>query len=501
MEKTEAIIEQATRIYFSDIFSVSPDLIEQYGAFNISPRHDLPLFVDPFLLFGSKKPEYQDLHRKILDYLVFLKEKSRTGIELIAQIKSWYLFQEVKQNCFGYSVFGTNGHGLGMKFGKAFSSSMHIVFEDLGNETITETSHLEKAALFRTGVGRDNISDFTTNLIKEFLLDYTQRFALEHIAGEFLETRSVNKVYFDYDLERWMPKVYTLPIFNDEFVLLTPKDILTIDDTWINRHDFNEDFRSICNSIPDDQLRNEINNYFESILPKRDQRKRTTKKDIAVAIQATIDKYPELINWFIKRKEDNKSRARSIADSRVKEVDNRFVIQLSELLSLLLKKSDYFAINPYDSYEEALKRVMYFKDVVENKDGYKLFYHDNKPITKESDLQIYFRFVWYGTCFDVNREPNNGRGPVDYKVSMGAKDSTLVEFKMAKSTKLKSGLETQIGIYETANNTKKSIAVIFYFDDKQLERAEGILKELKLESKENVVLIDAVPKLSASNVK
>ena len=64
------------KIYFSDFFNVNPDKLEDYGAFNISLINDLPLFIDPFLLFGSKKEEYQKLHKSILTYLSFLKLKS-----------------------------------------------------------------------------------------------------------------------------------------------------------------------------------------------------------------------------------------------------------------------------------------------------------------------------------------------------------------------------------------------------------------------------------------
>lgn len=49
-------------IYFSDIFKVDPETLEGHGAFDISLLTDLPLFLDPFLLFNSKKPEYQALH-------------------------------------------------------------------------------------------------------------------------------------------------------------------------------------------------------------------------------------------------------------------------------------------------------------------------------------------------------------------------------------------------------------------------------------------------------
>lgn len=61
------------KIYFSDFFNISPDDLDSFGAFNISLIYDLPLFIDPFLLFVSKRPQYQILHNEILDYLTFLQ--------------------------------------------------------------------------------------------------------------------------------------------------------------------------------------------------------------------------------------------------------------------------------------------------------------------------------------------------------------------------------------------------------------------------------------------
>ena len=126
------------------------------------------------------------------------------------------------------------------------------------------------------------------------------------------------------------------------------------------------------------------------------------------------------------------------------------------------------------------------------------FYVDNKPVKRESDLQILFRFVWYATLLDVNREVNNGRGPVDYKVSRGSKDATLVEFKLASNTSLKRNLEKQLEIYQKANNTQFGIKVIMYFNDEELNRVNKVLKELNMAEDPNVVLIDARKKKSAS---
>jgi len=62
--------------FFADHFGIDPESVEDHGAFNISLVTDLPLFIDPFLLFNSAKPEYQELHHQIIRYLVFLRDKS-----------------------------------------------------------------------------------------------------------------------------------------------------------------------------------------------------------------------------------------------------------------------------------------------------------------------------------------------------------------------------------------------------------------------------------------
>lgn len=489
------------KIYFSDFFNVDPQLLEDYGAFNVSLINDLPLFIDPFLLFGSKKPEYKKLHDDILRYLTFLKRKSEEGINNFAQIKSWYLFPEVKQNWFGYSKVGNSGSGLGSNFGRSFSSSIPFVFDDLGKERVTQSSHLEKAGLFEIGVGRDNISDFTTNLIKEFLLDYTETFGRENLDNTLIERVKVDKVYFDYELERWMPKEYELPFIFGDYVILTPKEILTKDDTWISSNDLRGNFNRICNSIPNDQLRHEIQNYFIKNLPKKEPNKRNTQEEISRAVQETIRKFPDIIKFYIKDKEENKEGAKNISKERVKEIEFIFIQQMSKFVELLFKKTEFYRIRPDSSYDESLKRVFFLKDVIENNDGYKLFYVGGRPIKREEDLQIIYRLTWFASEFDVNRETNNGRGPVDYAISKGAKNKTLIEFKLASNSKLRQNLAKQVEVYEKANKTKDSLKVILYFDDSELNKVTKILKELNIENSPNVILIDAGRKPSASNVK
>jgi len=99
-------------IYFSDFFEVSPDVVEEYGALDISLISDLPLFVDPFLLFNSDNPIYQQLHEDIIRYLRFLRDKSAAGQIEPGLLGAWYRFSEVKENWLGYSEVGNKGSGL-----------------------------------------------------------------------------------------------------------------------------------------------------------------------------------------------------------------------------------------------------------------------------------------------------------------------------------------------------------------------------------------------------
>lgn len=123
-----------------------------------------------------------------------------------------------------------------------------------------------------------------------------------------------------------------------------------------------------------------------------------------------------------------------------------------------------------------------------------------KPVKKESDLQIMFKFVWFDSIFDLNREVNNGRGPVDYKISNGARDKTLVEFKLASNSKLRQNLEHQVEVYGKANDTKKTLKAIMCFNDSEISKTQKLLRDLNMSEDSGVYIIDASPKLSASNV-
>ena len=483
-------------IYFSDFFQVDKAILDAYGAFNVSLVNDLPLFIDPFLLFDSNNEIYQGLHEEIIEYLKFLRDISATGALTKAHIDQWFRFAEVKQNWLGFSRSGNSGSGLGEKFANALHKNLHHVFRDFGAEKITKSSHIEKLCLLTEGVGRDHLSDFVTNLIKRFLLDYTQTFAKTHLQPEFVRTVGINRVTFNHATKRWASGRFELPFINGDYVILTPKDMLTRDEAWINRGDLLDGIEEVYHSIPNQQLRNQIDTYFMSRLAED-----ATDQDRKLLAAQTVEQFPIILDHFIRAKEEAADEAHRTSKRKVADTQAQFVDEVSRLVHEHLEGTVFYTAG--NSFTESMARVNFLKDVIEHKDGWRIFYINGKPITQEAHLQLLYRLTWFASRMDVNREVNNGRGPVDYKISEGSLDMTLVEFKLARNTKLKANLQNQVPIYEKANDTSSSITVILYFTDSEWTRVKKIMKDLKIDNIKNVILIDGRSdnKPSASTVK
>lgn len=477
--------------FFSDAFGLEKSIVDDYGAFDVSIINDLPLFIDPFLLFHSEKQEYQDLHESIIEYLVFLRDRAADSHVSDGMLRNWYCFPEVKQNWFGFSMVGNGGSGLGMDFARSLHENLNIIFANFGEESITESSHLEKVCLVSSGVGRDNISDFVTNLIQDFLCTYTEAFAKAHLQDDQTRKVWIDRAIFNFKTQSWQRKYYDLPWFEGDFIILTPKDMLTRDDTWINTNDLIHKFQDIPAAIPDGSLRASVSNYFERELKARKQRGRhPSKAERGDAAAATIRQFPELIDYYIKLKEDTGDDATDLSFEKVFATELFFSKRLREILQPVLAETDFYKLKP-GTYEEAHARLAYLKHVIEDMGGWRIFYDDNgNSVEREKDIQILYRLVWFGTPSDAGAEANDGRGPVDFKISRG-REKTLIEMKLAKNTKLEMNLKKQTDIYQASSDAQRAIKAIVYFSYSQLTRVQRILKRLELTGNKDIVLIDA----------
>lgn len=476
------------KIYFSDFFNIDPHILDKYGAVNISLVSDLPLFIDPFLLFGSSKKEYQHLHSEIIKYLIFLANKSSQDLGKDIY-ESLFHFKEIKQNWLGFSKNSNNGRALGWRFAQALHRNFNDKYSILRNSPIDTQVHIEKLCLLDKGVGKDNISDFTTNLIKSFLLKYTEKFTLKYLNRSQTRFLSVARSKFNYKFEKWMAEDYTLPYINHDYVILTPKDILMKDDTWINRNDLLNSFEDICASVTNDSLRFEFNNYFQKILNELARGKeKPSSDDKRKAKDMVLSQFPEIIDYYIKSKELHKVEAynNSVHDVTVTDVMLRQDVSKAREQLTSLK----FYSKPV-SEQELLEKIDILKNFIEHQGGYKLFYPNGNLCTNEIFVHKLFQFLTLTSNSDVNFEVNNGNGAVDTVFSLGRRDKTLLEIKLGGSSSLPRNLENQLEAYKKSNGTDKGYFLIICFNQKQIEKVYNITKNFPEETKKYFISIDA----------
>ena len=146
-------------MFFSEYYGIESSVVENYGAVDISFVCDIPLFIDPMLIFNSEKEEYKVLHEEIIKYFHFLYQKATSGLQE-KELKAWFEFNEVPNNWLGYSMSGNKGAALGKKYA-------HFLYDNIRFATktnnISKSSHIEKIMLLYEGSGKDKISDLVVN--------------------------------------------------------------------------------------------------------------------------------------------------------------------------------------------------------------------------------------------------------------------------------------------------------------------------------------------------
>lgn len=493
----------SNKVYFSNVFGVKHSVVKKYGALDISLVCDNPAFVDPFLIFAN--PKYKHLHDLIINYLKFLRGLSskRQGVNLTAgDFNHYYKFPEVKQVWLGYSVSGNVGRGLNKNFGYSLYKNLHKIFSKFGDEDITESSHLEKLCLIEEGIGVDKISDFTLNLIQKFILEYTHEFAKEYLDKKFLSDFAVRRVEFDFKKGIWRDARFVLPVIEQkgkkDFVLLVPRKILAKDDTWISRNDFLENDTAIFNTIPNNELRAKINKFFYDNLAIKLNKKKQPEKDYSKkskrsALLKTVWQFPDVLDYYIKYKEQTKDDALKYHVAEPESIN--FFSDATKIQPKIEGKN----FGRLTSFDDCVSRIVFFKRTLES-NSRDLYFKEN-PL-QEKHLRVMFKNTTYGSLFDYNSEVNNGRGPIDFIISFGSQDKTGIELKLAANKKLKQNLLNQGRVYQEDSNLKHVIKVIFFFSDEELERVNKILRELnKFVDNREIFLIDCRKKESGSNQK
>lgn len=211
--------------------------VSQFQVDFVIPRLgiDLPLGIDPFLLFKSRDNDFHALHDLVVG--VFNRAIRLIADGHIDRARELFQFPEAWEIGFGYSEkSGKRGSGLG----DYLSELLVATIADSPELLKGGIRHIEEFQLLTPGIGRDRISDITANLLKRYLIDYTAKQC--KIWNIPVTTQVPVSHIFDPHAYEWHDDFVDLPIsqVDGQAMLFVPRRIVrTL--PWINYGDF---FRS-----------------------------------------------------------------------------------------------------------------------------------------------------------------------------------------------------------------------------------------------------------------
>lgn len=193
-------------------------------------REDLPLSLDPFLLWKSSKPSYRALHAHLLSFIEQVRQNVVAGNTIRARLLLSEISEPVELGL-GYSAGTKRGSALGPKT----ISDIISTFQQIPQLEASGLDHLEILALLVPGIAEDRISDVTASVIKGWLADFTAR--QSHLHG--FPSRKVRMTSWDATALDWRPLDARLPYNPSDGspVLLAPLDLLRRL-PWINYGDY-----------------------------------------------------------------------------------------------------------------------------------------------------------------------------------------------------------------------------------------------------------------------
>ena len=128
---------------------------------------DIPLYLDPFLLWNSPSQQDQSLHTSLINAFNHLGELMRTGDESKA-VEILITASECDE-----VGLGSSANRTGKRIGRSKAEEILRVFEAIPEYKHSGFRHFEEIQFFVAGISKDRISDIACNFLKSFLIDFT----------------------------------------------------------------------------------------------------------------------------------------------------------------------------------------------------------------------------------------------------------------------------------------------------------------------------------------
>lgn len=191
---------------------------------------DIPLYIDPFLLWKSPSQQDNALHTAIINSfnhlgLLYIKGETEKALNVLIEISE----------C-SEAGLGTGKSKRGLKIGVKTAREILNLFKDISDIKLGGFTHFEEIQLYVNNISKDRISDFTCNFLKSFIIDFTQNECNKYMIPmkKFEDIRVYN-----YQRNNLVTEEVNLP-FNPENnspILLVPKRWLRYT-LWINYDDY-----------------------------------------------------------------------------------------------------------------------------------------------------------------------------------------------------------------------------------------------------------------------
>lgn len=180
---------------------------------------DIPLYLDPFLLWKSSSQMDRGLHARLIQNFNALGRMWLKGNQNAAQI----LVESSECNAVG---LGNSAHKLGHRIGENLAKEILSLFLHIPQLQENGFMHFEEIQLLVENISKDRISDITCNLLGSFLIDYTIQNCKDY--GIPVEKRNVT--VFNEQKYRFESENVELP-----FDPITQKPIWFVPKRWLRK--------------------------------------------------------------------------------------------------------------------------------------------------------------------------------------------------------------------------------------------------------------------------
>jgi hypothetical protein len=199
---------------FSEHFKLGKEQAE-LDFVDVDPGKDLELYVDPYAIEIRNDDWSAECGDHIRSFFQAVLDALRTGQVRKAEHLVSHL-SEPNETCLGVSSGKPRGRGVGSFQGEQILEALRksVAFKS------GLLSDLAEAELFIEGIGRDKISDLTTNIIRGPLLRYTK----EQCDLHGVRTKRVaTAAAWQPSRSQWESGYASLPVVNGKPILLVPK--------------------------------------------------------------------------------------------------------------------------------------------------------------------------------------------------------------------------------------------------------------------------------------